>query len=92
MSYTFNILSESGKIHTVVQDTYKKALSFEQELKAAKEQYQILNTGASLESLPDHSTTPESAYQNYQDKPVVSWLEQIEQMREESCQVNFKDI
>jgi len=89
MSYQFNILSESGKILTVVQDTYKKALSFEQELKAAKEQYQILNTGASFEDLPDHSNTPESAYQNYQEKPVISWLEQIEQMREESCQVNY---
>ena len=87
MSYTFNILSENGMILTVVQDSYKKALSFEQELKAAKEQYQILNTGIS-DNLPDHSIIPESAYQNYQEKPVVSWLEQIEQMREESCRVN----
>lgn len=90
--YTFTYQNSDGTMSQTTKPNYKQALSFEQCLKRAKLMYQV-HPDFMPDNLPDHSKTPESDYldslDGYKEKPVISWIEQIEQMRSETAQVNF---
>lgn len=90
--YTFTHQNSDGTMSQTVKTSYRQALSFEQCLKRAQLMYQI-HSDYGGDNLPDHSTKPEGDYldclDGYKEKPVISWIEQIEQMQEETAQVNF---
>lgn len=90
--YTFTHQNSDGTISQTSKPNYKQALSFEQCLKRAQLMYQV-HYDYGGDNLPDHSKTPESDYldclDGYKEKPVISWIDQIEAMRAETAQVNF---
>lgn len=87
--YTFTHQNSDGTMSQTTKPNYKQALSFEQCLKRAQLAYQV-HSDYSGDNLQDHSKTPESEYLGeFEAQPVVSWVEQIEQMRAETAQANF---
>lgn len=68
----------------------KQASSFEQLLNDFKVSYQLHDNVTEAEKAIGNSFSDnENDYTEYQEKPVTDWLSQIEQMTNESCQVNI---
>lgn len=86
--FEFTIMKDNSLMQLTITD-YKQARSFERMLNDFKVIYQLHDNVTTKQDTKEAFSDSEQAYVNYTDKPVTDWLTQIDQMKDETCQINI---
>lgn len=87
--FEFTIMQGGNIMQLSIKDR-KQASSFEALLNDFKIAYQLHdNVTHSDKAVTGGFSEDENDYAGYTEQPVLSWLEQIEAMRNEGCSVNL---